>query len=481
MTKIRFAILAGVSTDAQAREDKQSIPDQIRFCRDRIKQLGGIETTEPFVMDGYSRTGYDSLEVAMQEIPPLGHAIRAAHADQYDVLIMDNFDRLGDLGFIVKTRFKRLRKQLYSARQSGKVVKPDEYDPYSSDDTDMAMFAQQIIQTYRINKLRRGWNIGVPDRAASGLHPLSIAFGYKAAGRNEPAVQIKRETDLILRMKDMYLKGRTLIEICNMANASGVKPRRSQIWQRAVVSRILLNPYYVGITIFGRYKTVEGKRIPQPPSTWKRGKGKHKPLWDEKTYNAILAEHERRESLRARGDRYPLTGVLTCSVCKTPVHRHGKKYIYLNCKAGHSHIAMRYDQALEIVATAVVKALRAYKDNPAKIESADKYDQRIAEQHALRKRVQEAFERGKIYTEEEAHQKIVAIETEIDRLIRARDRTIHQHAKKEALLKFANQDLDRLHTWITGDDPHTVNLFLTNLCETIYITPQGKARVQWRD
>jgi hypothetical protein len=39
------------------------------------------------------------------------------------------------------------------------------------------MYVEGIIQSYRINKIRRGWNIGVPERARKGLHPLSVPFG----------------------------------------------------------------------------------------------------------------------------------------------------------------------------------------------------------------------------------------------------------------------------------------------------------------
>lgn len=67
---IRFATLAGVSSDVQKGEDKASIPDQIKTCRAVIKQLGGIEI-DVYIMDGYSRSGYDSLDVAMGDIPPL--------------------------------------------------------------------------------------------------------------------------------------------------------------------------------------------------------------------------------------------------------------------------------------------------------------------------------------------------------------------------------------------------------------------------
>lgn len=479
---IRFAILAGVSTDAQAAEDKQSIPDQVKHCRDRIRQLGGIESAGPYIMDGYSRSGYDSLDLAMQEIPPLGDAIRAAHADQYDALIMDNFDRLGDLGFNVKTRFKKLRKQLYSARQSSKLAAPSEYDPYASEEADFAMFAQSIIQTYRINKLRRAWNVGVPERAESGLHPLSTPFGYRAGHRGEPAAIVEHEAKLIVSMKDLYLRGISLQDICRYADASGIKSPRGSYWHRNVIKRIVTNPYYAGETIFGKYKTVGGKRIPQPPSAWRRGKGKHQPLWDHETYLMITAEHERRQGVRMRNTVYALTGVLVCSVCGTNIHRHGgEKYIYLNCRAKQSHISARYDILLKLAADAVITALREHRDKPQDENAALRFDERIAAQHTLRKRIQEGYEGG-LYNQQEAHQRIVSVETEIERLQRARDRALqsqHQHGILRQLTA-SEQDLERLRNWIIGDTPEQVNQFLTALCRII-VTPSLEMRVSWTE
>lgn len=163
--------------------------------------------------------------------------------------------------------------------------------------------------------------------------------------------------------------------------------------------------------------------------------------------------------------------------------RHGKTWIYLACRhEPESHIKIRYQPALVIVADAVILALKNYRDHPVNTEEIiKKYEHRIEEQRLIRQRVQAAYESGKVYTEEEAHKKIVAIETEIDRLLRAQDRATQQQNAKAAIKQIANQDLDRLRTWIIGDDPRKVNFFLTNLCEKIIFTPTQKARIIWRD
>lgn len=476
---IRFAILAGVSTDAQAREEKLSIPDQVKFCRAKIAAHDGLETIEPFILDGYSRTGYDSLDVAMSEIPPLAEAIRAAQSDLYDVLIMDNFDRLGDLGLLVYTRFKKYKKQLYSARQSGKLASPADYDPYASEDSAIDMYVQGIIQTYRIHKIRRGWNVGVPQRASLGLHSLSISYGYKIRAKNEPAEPIPHEVALIRQMKDWYLAGRALQEICEQADASGVKPRRADHWQRAVIKRILHNPYYAGRTVFGRFKLDGDQRVAVPPSQWVTGQGRHQPLWDQSTYLAILAETERRDGLRARVHVYALTGLCECSVCGTRLHRHGKTWHYIYCRAPDSHIHLRYEAALELVADAIIAALQTQRDHPLVINSGEQIQEEINGQQELRARIQQGFE-SKLYTALEAQRRIVSVETEIERLIRKRDRAAQQSEQTKALLAFAEQDLDRLRAWIIHDDPTTVNHLLTTLCEKVIISPEKQCRVVWR-
>ncbi len=478
---IRFAILAGVSTDAQATPEKQSIPDQLSYCRRQIAIHHGAETAGPYIMDGYSRTGYDSLELAMQEIPPLGDAIRAAHADQYDVLIMDNFDRLGDLGIMVGVRFKKLRKQLHSARQSGPPVPPELYDPYSSEAGDIDMFVQGLIQRYRINKIRRAWNVGVPERARQGLHPLTIPFGYRASAKGQPAQPIAAEAELLRALKDRYLQGQPIQHLVNYANDSGIPPRRAALWTRTVIKRMLHNEYYAGVTSFGTLKTVDKKRRLNPPSQLVRGNGRHTPLWDAATYQAILAETDRRASQRTRAQTHALSGLLTCSVCHTRLHRHGKlnsRYPSdLTCQKGC--ISIYYPIALRLVADSVIKALQGYAVAEAVTDPLAQLEAQLTAQHELRQRVQQGFE-AQLYNAAEAQQRIVAIETEIDKLTRQRTRLSQSTQNRATLLELAQQDLTTLHAWLLHDDPATVNHLLTALCQTVTITPRYLMDVVWR-
>jgi len=127
----------------------------------------------------------------------------------------------------------------------------------------------------------------------------------------------------------------------------------------------------------------------------------------------------------------------------------------------------------------ILDALQNYKDNPAAIIPSESFDEQIKAQQTLRQRVQAGYKAG-LFTEAEAQKEIVAAETEIERLLRARTRSSQQHAQKKAMLQFAEQDLNRMRHWIINDDPATVNVFLTSLCEKIIVTPDSIFTVQWR-
>lgn len=280
-----------------------------------------------------------------------------------------------------------------------------------------------------------------------------------------------------------YLKGLTLQQIVDLANASGTKPRRTKLWTRTVVKKIITNQFNAGVTTFGKGKTIGGKRLPVPPSQWVTGTGQHTPIIDAETYLAILNETERRDGLRSRSQTYTLTGLLTCSICGGKLHRHGKvKSPYpvdLSCLSVPPHVNIYYHLALQIVSQELVKAL-THINPPESVEnSSQALLGAISQQEELRRQVQNGY-KARIYTQAEASKEIVAIETEIARLQRQHDRN-QQHATQRAqILQLAQTDLAALQNWILHDDPTTVNRLLTALCERIEITPSYQLTIIWR-
>lgn len=473
--RFRYSVLAAVSSDPQAHDDKASLPDQIRTARAAGQQQGGVESTDPFVLDGFSRTGYYNLSDALVEIPPLAEAIEAARQNKYDVLILDNLERLGDLAPMIYTFFKQHRKQIHSARQSTPIHDPKTYSPYQDESSGIMIAVEGIIQNYRINKIRRGWALGVPARIDKGLHPLSLAYGYRLVGKDQPAQQVPEICQVLIKMKDMMLAGATYTDICRYAEASGIRPPRAKVWHRHVVKQILLNPFYAGIVRFGKLKN----RLATPRSEWKLGQGKHKALWDEETHRALIAEAKRRlEGKRNYYARYPFTGLTVCGECGKKISKHGKTYEYLACET-HRHWAMRYELAVPYLAKAIVDQFKRYQSAPRVPVDLEPLRTQLEEVHELRARIQHGYETG-IYSDREAAVKIQATEHQVEeiaeRIARAeqdeRDWDERQRHREDV-------DIHELLEEVQEGDPEEINHLLFELIDKIVLT-KDDAVVVWR-
>lgn len=476
---IRFAILSAVSTDSQAREDKGSLDDQLQTARAAGLRQGGVETAGPFVLDGYSRTGYVNLSDALADIPPLAAAVKSAEQNAYDVLIMDNLERMGDLAPMLATVFRKHKKQLHSARQSGPIKDPVLYDPNADDALSIMIHVEGLLQDYRIKKLRRGWSIGVPARIEKGLHPLSLPFGYQLAGPAQPAQVIPEKVVLIRQMKDWMLVGETYTEIARRADQSQIPPPRGARWSRQAVRRILTNPFYAGIVRFGTMRN----RIPTQRSEWKEGPGRHEPLWDEATYHALVSEHKRRMTgKRNYAAKYPFTGLPVCGICGAKIQKHGKRaFEYLACKT-HKHWAMRYDKAVTFLTAELARQLKEYQSAPpAPIDLAPLRKQ-LEEIKARRARVQAGYESG-IYEAREAHAKLNALQDETESTLRkiekaeSQERTRQEWQDRMGGLQGVAEGIPRA---IQHDDPVRVNQMLTAFIDKI-ILKGGTAQFVWRE
>lgn len=483
--KFKFRIFAGVSTDSQVKhkrtnEEKDSIPDQIKTARAYGLEEGGIEVGEPFVADGYSRSDYEDLSQALLDIPALNDAVQEAGKNNYDVLILDNFDRLGDLGRMLWIRFKRFNKQLKSARRSGRIKDPTTYKASSDEATEREIHESQGDQIYRIQKIRRGWNIGVPGRVERGLHPLSLTFGYKLGMPGEPSVLIPEIGDFITTMKNMMLAGETYLAIGRFADKSGIKPPRASRWHAQVIKKILLNPFYAGIIVFGKYN----HRKLTPRSNWKIGKGKHQPLWDEATYHALVAEAKRRiEGKRNYNGRYPFTGLTVCGLCGDKISRHGKPpYEYLACNTKHRHWALLYRYVPDYLTDKIVRGYKQYQSQPHAPADLTPLKKRLDEIQTLRSQIQSDREVG-IYTQEEAVIKINKLIEDSEDIQRQLD-----HAKDyeqtrvewESRMGSSQEAIRNLPDAIHNDDPVKVNRLLTALIKKI-ILKEDSVEIVWRE
>lgn len=484
---IRFSVLAGVSSDDQTGDDKGSIDDQIATCRRAIANLGGVEV-DCFIMDGYSRSGYDSLDLAMREIPPLSAAIRAAEADLYDVLILDNYDRLGDLGQLVSTRFKKHRKQLYSARQSGRVHDPATYDPYDDEHADINIHVEGIIQRYRQNKLRRGLKLGIQRRVEMGRYSHNFPMGYVKNAKGDLEIDPPLAS-LIIEMKDKFLAGASTTALAKFANTTGVRTREGGKWHATTIWQMLRNPFYAGKVFRDRWKLKKrlqskngkaNKEVMVNPSAVYYN-GAHKPLWTWDEHVRILQELSERHRTMPRHNLFNFSGLLVCSVCS---QRLAVKRNYYRCQRAPDHIKLLQRDANQLIGRALAAALRSY--DPAGAPMADPPDLSADTIAALERqiaKVQNGFEHD-LYTAEQAKEKIDGLRGQIAAAKASQSDRVQTKKARERLSAQRAEllpTLDHLPAMFDEWPPERNNRMLRDILQSITVTPEQEFTFHWRE
>lgn len=485
---IKFGILAGVSTDLQAAEERESIPDQISTCRRAIAQLGGLEVSL-YTIDGYSRTGYDSLAEAMRDIPALSSAIEDAGAGRYDVLIMDNFDRLGDLGQLVHTRFKRYRRQLYSARQSGRVHDPDNYDPYTDESAGIDIHIQGILQNYRLNKLQRGLRLGVRRRVEEGRYSRSYPRTYKKDRYTGELVRNEPLASLMVQLKDAYLGGAVLRELVTIASASGIPAPKGGEWHRSIIQRLLLNPFNAGKVFDGRFICTPAKISPLTGRRIYKVKqkeaelldGRQPALWTYAEYLRIKQESHERHKMVPKSRAWNFSALLICPICGRRAEGRRGRY---ECHPIHAGcIRLKVEIANEEIGLALASALRRYTESPgpAPVSIANTTAEAAAAIERQVERVQKGYE-AELYTALEAKNKIDLLRAQLAGVARGRETAETEAARHKRMIELREQllpELDLIPEMLEKRESAVNNRFLRDILSGIIIEQDGY-KFQWR-
>lgn len=474
--RFTFGVLTAVSSDAQARDDKASLEDQEKMSRNEGIRQGGFESTKPFVLDGYSRTGYVNLSDALKDIPPLADALQAAANGKLDVLIMDNIERLGDLAPMIATHFKQYKKQIHSVRQSGPIHDPATYDPNTDDAMNILIHVEGIIQNYRVNKLRRGWSIGMPRRIADGLTPTRMPFAYTYTGSKTPPDLDPAKAAKLIQARDMLMNGESYTSI---ARHLGINRTR--------VPLVMGNPFYAGIVSFNKtyiqHTGTKRSQIKQPKSKWTVGTGKHTPIFTTVEHEDIVAELDRREQVKRRQDNgFVFAALLRCGVCGERARWHnfgspGKYHKVVVCRvASARHIRHDYDHFFELVSSAIQREMARDHDGGDVDETEDKADiirQAIAATKNKRARVQDGFERG-IYDSAEASARLRSLEKDTERLHRDLEKsTVEKVSRRDAAAFMQDVDPALVPEWLERGDTRRINRLLTAWLKEIRVNVDG--------
>ena len=301
---MRVALLARVSTEEQAGEDRHSLPAQLRAMRSRCEREGWEIVRE------YVALGESAFVEELAKRPVLAEAVRAAEAGEFDLLMVhesSRFARKAKLHHEVESRLERAGVRLLGA-ESPLVER--------SPETFVASGVEAVLNEYWSRKMSQHISKGQRERFERGLHVGPLAFGYavqwkeladgsRVRATELPAVVVQEEAVHVVRAFRDRVAGAGYTELAERWNGLGLRPRsnRGNTWfTDSAVQSVLENDFYAG---FIRYRG-------------ERRRGLHEAIITEDEWLAAQAVVRRQRAPRSMNERV-LSGMAECMDCGTPM------------------------------------------------------------------------------------------------------------------------------------------------------------------
>ena len=244
MTK-RAAIYSRVSTAEQAEDDKTSLNEQERLCREYCQEKGYD------VVNSYQDIASGTTKKRRSFIDMLDDAKNK----QFDVIITWKTDRLA--------RGIYPCSALMEAIEESEVTIETVAEPF--DRTTFEIRA--VLGRIEVENIVQRTTMGREANMRAGHHHMKAAYGYDYDLESQQWVINEKEARWVNQIFDWYIEGVSSSEIARRLNAEGVKTKlESRLgWSEKTVSELVRQEYYIG-----RYyrNTRQHTKKPYPSEKW---------------------------------------------------------------------------------------------------------------------------------------------------------------------------------------------------------------------
>lgn len=161
-------------------------------------------------------------------------------------------------------------------------------------------------------------------------------YGYKNV--NKQLIINEKESLVIKKIYDLYLKHKSLRSVTHKLNNEGIKTRKNEFWATNSVRRILTNPLYYGVLVYNkRSHSYKGELKWNTKDKYINGKGNYQTIISKEMFDAvqIIIKQQTRNAPR-KNSKYLLAGLVYCSECGSRMHGQKSKlnHRYYRC-SGH--------------------------------------------------------------------------------------------------------------------------------------------------
>jgi site-specific DNA recombinase len=302
---MRAAIYARFSDDKQ---NDRSIDDQIALCRAKAAR-DGLKVVSLF--SDRAKSG-----ASIHGRPGVGDLLTAAKARAFDVLIVEELDRLS-----------RSQSDLASIYDRLTFVGIDILTVHTGGRADQIQVGiRGIVGALYLTDLAHKVRRGAAGNIREGKHAGGLAYGYDVTpGKPGEWTVNPAQAAIVRRIFAEYIAGERTPAIAAKLNGDGIKPPRGKYWQPGALTGsnnrhngILGNEIYCGRLVWNRVRMIKdpetGKRVsrPNPESEWQRCDVPQLAIVTKETFDqaaAIKASRRHAAPALRRQPKAPVIGI----------------------------------------------------------------------------------------------------------------------------------------------------------------------------
>ena len=364
------ALYCRLSKDDLLKGDSMSIQHQ-KDMLSKYADENGFSFTSYYVDDGYSGTNFNR--------PSFQKLIEDIEDGKVGIVIVKDLSRLGRE--YLKTGYYT---EIFFPQNNVRFIAINDNVDTLDGDNDFAPF-KNIINEFYAKDISNKIKAAMRTKALNGDCLTGMApYGYSKDPNDKTKLIPDEHADHVRMMYQMALEGHSCGEIATKLTKMGLLipkaenyvrngkkdcesyPKYPDLWLKATVKSILLNPVYTGKTVALRYTNRSFKdkhRIERPESEWIVTENTHEALVSQADYDTVY----KRLSVKCRdkvenpdnifrglvkcadcgklhgfSKRYDNRGSKGCYRCQTSI-RYGKKY----CSSHYITFEQLYEIVLE--------------------------------------------------------------------------------------------------------------------------------------
>lgn len=424
---LRIAVYARYSSINQR---EASIDDQVRRCEQFVRERGGAVDPERIFADravsgaSLQRVGFEKL-------------LGLARTKQVDVIVTEDASRISREFADAATLFREL--QYLEVTLLGVA---DGIDT-SAKHAKLTFGVKSLVNDLYLEDLRDKTKRGLEGRALSGLSTGGLPYGYRSQKVEEGGRLVgfeilidEEQASVVRRVFQAYTDGQSYDSIARSLTNAQVPPPRAKSkhrlkgWVAGTVRAFLKNEAYVGLWTFGKkeWRKLPGTNVRRYRHrrseevlrrTFPERAIVSQELWDavQERLGAVARKYGKGQEKQGASSlsprtSYPLSGVLTCGECGSPmVVSGGSSAAYYKCSAAKKRgtCENRRSQREDVARAKILGAVREVLTSPKNI---------VALREIVVERLR-ALSQGQDRDLKEAQTRLSSTETKISRLIEA--------------------------------------------------------------